>query len=168
MRVALAAMAIALAACSPAAAPNSDKPAAAKDVDSEPTQGSSPYFGTWTLADARVAPWWDKKGDAPAADPAIGTITFAAAKSSGPPILTCDKPKYTVSVTEPRGLFEGGLPDADATAKSLGFDITGDITSMNFSCAAGDNDVSLDFPMLDANTIMLGLDNMLYTFKRSK
>ena len=38
---------------------------------------------------------------------------------------------------------------------------------MSFSCESGGGDVSLDFPMLDDNTIMLGLDNVIYTLTRT-
>ena len=37
---------------------------------------------------------------------------------------------------------------------------------MTFTCAEGTGDVSLNFPMIDDDTIMLGLDNVLYTLKR--
>ena len=55
-----------------------------------------------------------------------------------------------------------------AVSQQLGFTITGnDITQMNLSCKDGDRDVSLDFPMLNDNTIFLGLDNIIYTLQRS-
>ena len=38
---------------------------------------------------------------------------------------------------------------------------------MSFSCQSGTGDFLADFPMLDDATIMLGLDNVLYTFKRT-
>jgi len=171
VRTSLAVLVFVLSACSPAApkaTSAAEAGAASKSADSETGTPSSPFFGTWKLSSAKVAPWWDEKGATPAADQQMDTIMFGADKSSGPPILTCDKPKYAVSITAPRGLFEGSLKDANATAKMLGFNIADDITTMNFSCASDANDVEVDFPMVDDNTIMLGLDNMLYTFKRSK
>ncbi len=42
-----------------------------------------------------------------------------------------------------------------------------DITAMSFSCESDAADVSLEFAMLDENTIMLGLDNMIYTLTRT-
>jgi hypothetical protein len=37
---------------------------------------------------------------------------------------------------------------------------------MNLSCTDDNKDVSLDFPMVDDDTFLLGLDNMIYTLKR--
>jgi hypothetical protein len=41
-----------------------------------------------------------------------------------------------------------------------------DILSLNLSCTQDNTDVSLDFAMADDATVMLGLDNMIYTLKR--
>ena len=38
---------------------------------------------------------------------------------------------------------------------------------MSYSCTSGGADISLDFPMLDDDQIMLGLDNVIYTFQRT-
>jgi hypothetical protein len=126
----------------------------------------NPYFGNWTLSAAKIAPWWDEKGDTPVADPAFSKFTLAADKSSGPPLLTCDKPRYALNMVPPRGLFEGGLPDPVKEATALGF-TSSSITVMNFSCQSGNADISLEFPMIDDDTILLGLDNVIYTFKRT-
>lgn len=157
---ALTSFALTLSACSPAA----DKPAATSGADT-PTP-HSPFFGAWEMSSSAVAPWWDHKGDEPRADPAMAKLIFAAAKSSGPPLVTCDKPRYTTNIFPQRSLFEGNLPDPAKDAPALGF-TDPDITVMSFDCQSSANGVNLDFPMLDDNTIMLGLDNVLYTFKRA-
>lgn len=128
----------------------------------------NPFFGGWAMTSAKVAPWWGGKGEEPAADPAFSTnIILGANKTSGPALLDCDKPKFAVNIISPRGLFQGNLPDPGKNATDLGFK-SSEISSLNFSCGENDKDVSLDFPMLDDDTIMLGLDNVIYTFKRTR
>lgn len=156
----LAASALGLAGCSPAA----EKPAEKAGVD-VPTP-HNPFFGTWEMSASAVAPWWDHKGAEPTADPAMAKFVFAPDKSSGPPMLTCDKPRYTTNITPDRGLFQGNLPDPAKDAPALGF-TSPDVVVMSFSCQSGTGDFLADFPMVDDNTIMLGLDNVLYTFKRA-
>ena len=159
-RLAIACVALAFSACSPAA----EKSAETGGVD-VPTP-HNPFFGTWEMTASAVAPWWDHKGDAPTPDPAMAKFIFAPDKSSGPPMLTCDKPRYTTNITPQRGLFQGNLPDAAKDAPALGF-TNPDVIVMSFSCQSGTGDFLADFPMLDDATIMLGLDNVLYTFKRT-
>jgi hypothetical protein len=159
-RLLFLAAALALSACSPRSEPAPE--ASAED----PIVPKNPFFGKWQLTRAQVAPWWDGKGEEPVADPTFTTVTFEPSKSSGPPIATCDQPQYSVSLVTPPGLFEGNLADAFAQARMIGF-LDKDITVMNLSCESGGADVSLDFPMLDDNTIMLGLDNVIYTLTRT-
>ncbi len=150
----------ALSACSPAA----DKPVAKSEADT-PTP-SNPIFGTWQMKSSTIAPWWDHNGPEPTADPAMAKFVFSPDKSSGPPILSCDKPRYTNNIMPERGLFQGNLPDPPRDALALGF-TSPDVIVVSFSCQSGTGDFLLDFPMIDDNTIMLGLDNLLYTFKRA-
>ena len=159
-RTRLLLLAGALAACSPKAEAPAERSADA------PIVPSNQFFGKWQLKRAQVAPWWDGKGEEPVADPAFTMVAFGPDKSSGAPIVTCDKPQYSVSLTPPPGLFEGNLADPFPQARMLGF-MDKDITMMRFGCASGAADVSLDFPMLDDNTIMLGLDNVIYTLTRT-
>jgi hypothetical protein len=151
---------LALAACSP-------KAEAPGHSAGDTIVASNPLFGKWQLTHAQVAPWWDGKGEAPLADPAFTSVTFAPDKSSGPPLVTCDKPKYSVSIVKAPGLFEGNLADPFPQARMLGF-MKQDITMMSFGCASGTADISLDFPMLDDDTILLGLDNVIYTLTRTR
>lgn len=159
--LALAPFAIGLSACSPSA----EKPAEKAGVDT-PTP-SNPIFGTWEMKSSAVAPWWDHNGAEPTADPALAKLVFTPDKSTGAPILTCDKPRYTNNVAPERALFQGNLPDPPKDAPALGF-TSPDIIVVSFSCQSGTGEFLADFPMIDDNTIMLGLDNVLYTFKRAK
>jgi hypothetical protein len=145
-------------ACSPAA----DAPAEGVDAITP----RNPFFGAWELTATRVAPWWDKQGEEPAPDPALMKFTLAADKSSGPPIVTCSKPTYSTNIVPPRLLFEGNLPDPAKDAAALGITAL-DITSLTYGCEDNTASISLDFPMVDDDTILLGLDNVLYTFKRT-
>jgi hypothetical protein len=148
---------ITLAACSPG--------------DSDPgatvARPGNPFFGTWKTATAQVAPWWTEPGAPPQMNPEFQNtpIVFAAGKSSGPAIVTCKAPVYAIDIVRPRTLFEGHLRDLAADTAALGF-TSPEISRMNLSCTDDNKDVSLDFPMVDDNTILLGLDNMIYTLKR--
>lgn len=159
---AFVACALALAACSPKA----EAPVAAERSASDPIIPSNPFFGKWQLTRAQVAPWWDERGETPVADPALTIVEFGPAKSTGAPIVTCDMPQYAVALASPAGLFQGNLAEPFSQARMLGF-MDKDITILSFRCDSGGADVSLDFPMLDENTIMLGLDNVIYTLSRT-
>lgn len=140
-----------------------------EDADStgaETVAPSNPFFGEWSVSAAKIAPWWDGKGEEPAADPDFAkNVVLGSNLSGGPALLNCDKPNYEVNMTSPRGLFEGNLPDPGKNASELGFK-SSEITALTFTCASGTADVSLNFAMIDEDTIMLGLDNVLYTLKR--
>jgi hypothetical protein len=155
-RIASLASLLALAACSPRA-----------EESASVAHPGNPFFGSWKTATAQVAPWWNEHGPAPEMNPEFQntTIVFAADKSSGPTIVACEKPVYAVNIVRSGALFEGNLPNPAADAAALGFSAP-EISSMNLSCTDNGKDVSLDFPMADDKTILLGLDNMIYTFKR--
>jgi hypothetical protein len=50
-------------------------------------------------------------------------------------------------------------------AAALGFK-SDNIVSLNEACDSIAGDMELDFPMIDNDTILLGLNNMIYTLKR--
>ncbi len=149
--------ALALIACTPAAVEEPAGPDAATP--------RNPFFGTWEVTHARIAPWWNGEGEEPAADPDFTRFSLQAAASSGPPLLTCDSPHYSTDLVTPSGLFEGNLPSPATDAAALGFK-SPDITLLSFSCKSGTADVAADFAMLDDGQIVLGLSNVIYTFQR--
>lgn len=160
----LGAFGLALAACTPAA----DKPAAASQTDGAMAiTPQNPFFGSWEIIGAKIAPWWDGKGEEPAPDPALTRIGFAADGSTGPDLVACAKPQYATNIRPQRALFEGNLPDPAKDAPALGLKDTS-VTVLGLTCAENSRDVSLEFPMIDDDTIMLGLDNVIYTFKRTR
>ena len=146
------------AACSP--------PADTPDEGVDAITPRNPFFGTWELTAARVAPWWDNQGQEPAPDPGFTKFKLTADASSGPPIVSCSKPVYSTNIVPPRTLFAGNLPDPSRDAVALGL-TTLDIMVLTFTCETNNASVSLDFPMVDDETILLGLDNVVYTFKRT-
>lgn len=150
--------------------PVSDTAAKASDVapaGADAITPRNPFFGTWSLQGARIAPWWDHKGEEPAPDPAMAKITLEADTSSGPGILTCEKPHYAVDLMSVRSLFDGKLPDPAKDAIALGFDPEG-VTTMTFTCGSTGSDVSMDFPMLNDDTIMMARNDVIYTFTRTR
>lgn len=157
-------------ACTPAGEDKSGAPVAVEPAAAPAASGAdaitpqNPFFGTWELIGAKIAPWWDGKGEEPAPDQALAKITLGPDASGGAPIVTCAKPKYAVNIRPYRGLFEGNLPDPAKDAPALGFKDT-DVTVLSFSCSEDNKDVALDFAMIDAQTIALGLDNVIYTFR---
>jgi hypothetical protein len=158
-RFAVALMALALTACSPAA----EEPAA---TGAEAVTPRNPFFGTWEIKAARIAPWWDGQGEEPIADPAFTKLSLEAAATSGAPVLTCDKPSYMTDIKPLRGLFEGLLPEPDKDAAALGLTETSP-TVLTFSCASATADVEAQFVMVDLDTILLGIDNVIYTYTRT-
>ena len=65
----------------------------------------------------------------------------------------------------PEGLFQGVLRNPAKDAAALGF--KGDkITSVNEGCLKSDADLEMDFALLDEDTAMFGLDNVVYKMKR--
>ena len=158
-RFAVVSVALSLAACSPAA----EAPAA---TGADAVTPRNPFFGTWEIKAAHIAPWWDGEGEEPAADPAYTKLSLEAAATSGAPVLTCDKPSYMTDIKPLRGLFESLLPEPDKDAAALGLTETSP-TVLTFSCASGTADVEAQFVMVDLDTILLGIDNVIYTYTRT-
>jgi hypothetical protein len=156
-----------LLACSPKVETAVERPAT--DDPNAEIVPVNPFFGKWQLVRAQIAPWWDGKGEEPVADPALTLADFEPTKSTGAPIMTCSKPRYSVSIITPPGLFEGNLKEPWVEARQLGFVAKdNEITTLNLSCQDNTKDVSLDFPMLNEDTILLGLDNIIYTLQRTR
>ena len=72
LRVALVAALLGLAACSPSA---KEEPAEGADAITP----RNPFFGTWELTAAKIAPWWDKQGEEPAPEPVVEAAAEEAA-----------------------------------------------------------------------------------------
>lgn len=130
--------------------------------------GIADFLGRWKVTEAKIAPWHDGTGAAPATDPALQgkTIIFSAHATGGSSVVACKNAIYTVSMIGPDMLFEGGLKNPEKDAVALRF--RGDrIETLNIGCNSKSGDMELDFPMVDRDTLLLGLNNMVYTLKRA-
>lgn len=128
------------------------------------------FLGTWTVVEAQPAPWVAKSPDKIDArsDPAIAhaRIVVLSGRIDGPQPLGCRRPHYEVAQVPPEELFEGGLDDPDrgmtdpkAAATALGFPNT-TITTLRPGC-------DIEFHMVDSDTVLFGLNNMIYTMHRN-
>ena len=162
-----------LTCLAPACTPGTSEPAPAPvsvvtDAETGPDGPvENVFLGAWKQTAARTAPWWDGKGEEPAADPGLAAtpIVISEFEVTGPKIAACGAPVYRIVQYPVESLFEGNLPDPWSTARELG--IGGQyVTTLVMTCTARERDVELQFPMVDANTLLLGLDNVIYTFER--
>lgn len=163
-----------LAACSPKPAQTADTgsneilPATEATPDANAPVGDiAPFMGVWRTVSSIPAPWAVAADPKPEANPEFETteVTLTPTTSSGPGIVNCEQTKYEVVQLGPEGLFEGNLPEPAKMAAGLGF--TGDkIATLREGCVSSTGDLELQFSMADPDTIMLGLDNIIYTMKR--
>jgi len=128
------------------------------------------FAGSWTVTDAQDAPWVGPKSDLkPSYEAALrnAVITFRKNRVDGSSWFACPKPHYRVTELEPDSLFEGGLDDPGRgmtmpkeTAAKLGF-VGETFPTLETGCA------ELSFHLAAPDTILFGLNNVIYTMKRS-
>jgi hypothetical protein len=183
MRAAMIAIVAAglIAGCSPKPAPANTDAKAADAVPDSPAAAAfanvkepvdSPdsiklFYGAWKVTDAAIASFYDGSGAKPAPDPELigKTVVFAPTSVSGSKVLACSKTIYSAARVPTDFLFEGNLKNPVKDAADLGF--TGEeFVSLTEGCDSRDGDLEFDFPMVDQDTILLGLNNMIYTLKR--
>ena len=134
------------------------------------TAAENPFLGRWTVVEAQAAPWVDPKdaSTTPDFDKALShmTIVFTMAGIEGPQPFGCKKVMYKLNTTEPDGLFEGGLKNPKEDAAKLGFkDMK--IMSLNEGCVSSQADFDMDFAMVDPDTLVFALNNVVYRLKRA-
>ncbi len=128
------------------------------------------FLGSWTVVAAQPAPWVAKSPDKIEArsEPAIAhaRIVIQSGRIEGPQPIGCQKPHYQVAQVPPEELFEGGLDDPDrgmtdpkGAASALGFR-SPNITTLQPGC-------DIEFHMVDNDTVLFALNNMLYTMHRN-
>jgi len=127
------------------------------------------FAGDWQVVKTEDAPWLAGRPELkPTAEPAFAhaRISFRADRVSGPAWFHCKKPRYEMMMLDFDSLFEGGLSDPEhgmsdpaKSARHLGFKAE-PVTSMLTGCS------ELLFHLVDADTAMFGLNNMIYTMKR--
>lgn len=134
-----------------------------------PAAAQKMFAGSWTVVDAQPAPWVDAAAAPPAVDAAMrqGRITFAADRAEGPPPLGCGQARYEIVRAGPEYLFQGGLADPAAQAAALGF-AAGEIVHLSLACVRDNADIGMDFSLVDADTALFALDNVIYRMVRAQ
>jgi hypothetical protein len=133
-----------------------------------PAAAQGAFGGAWTVVEAKPAPWVDgSPSTTPDFDPAIqrATVVFRADRVEGPPPIGCRKVQYEVKEVEPGYLFQGGLADPERQAAALGF-AGNRILNLTESCDDDNADVELEFALATDGTALLGLNNVVYRFRR--
>ena len=137
--------------------------AGAQTSGAQAKAGDPAYLGTWVIAEAHPAPWFEPKdpGTAPFDDHIVGKlVTFTATRIIAPAPLSCRRPAYKLTEVPPDYLFQGGLTRPAAQAATLGFG-GAKIRTLETNCNAG-----LEYHFTDAGTALIGLNNNIYTLRR--
>ncbi|CAN0504705.1 unnamed protein product [Phaeothamnion confervicola] len=127
-------------------------------------------IGTWDIVEGAAAPW------APASERAdlaaiakrlVKTqVVFAAhAVTTTAKPFACKKAFYEATEYSPDAMFRGGLPELnqDRIVRDMGF-ARGDVPGIDVMCGSE----TLSYHFRDRVTIMVAIDNILYTLKRGK
>ncbi|RFB76428.1 hypothetical protein [Methylovirgula sp. 4M-Z18] len=126
-------------------------------------QAQEAFAGTWTISKADTAPWASAP---PKPDDELKllmgkTVSFLKTRIDGPRPVRCAKLKYEIKDYTPDMLFQGTLSaDPAKQAAALGF--KGEtIKTLETGCGN-----ELDYHMVDANTVLFGLNDRVYTLAR--
>lgn len=135
-------------------------PACLLSLAATPAAGSEARQ-VWRFTHALAAPWGTPVPGAP--DLTGQTLALGARSMRGPGPLDCPQARIQRLRLPPEGLFEGHLPaPAQASAQALGLS-PGPVASLRITCANG----SFDFHQADRETLLLGLDNRVWSLSRS-
>ena len=126
-------------------------------------------IGKWQIVGAVVAPWAPPSDQAALAAEGKNMlkteVTFAAGSviSKFKPFNCKSKVLYEANSIETDALFQGNLPEPNPTAAAarLGFP-RGDIPSVDVRCLKAQH----TFHFRDANTALISINRVIYTFKR--
>ncbi len=122
------------------------------------------FAGSWAISKAERAPWADaaSRSDAEAKSLLGKQIDILPNRIDAPKLFGCGKFKYKVTSYSPDMLFQGGLTAPDKQAAALGFKGSA-IKTLETGCGS-----EIDFHMVDADTILFGLNDRIYTLTRKK
>jgi hypothetical protein len=122
------------------------------------------FAGPWLIIRSEPAPWADKGASSdPETKALLGKpVGILADRIDGPKPLLCRKLKYKVTSYTPDMLFQGNLTAPNKQAAALGFKDPS-IKTLATGCEAG-----IDFHMVDAMTVLFGLNDRIYTMTRRK
>ena len=128
------------------------------------TSPMSDIAGDWRIEHGVVAPWAHAGSSAPNTHALVGrTVRFDRDRVTGPGALTCTRATYDHISQPAAGLFQGNLPKpANTSAEPLGM-IHFPIPGTRLNCDSG----SYDFHRVDRNSMLLGLDNVVWTLTRA-
>ena len=135
---------------------------------SSPAAAQGVFAGTWQVVDAQVAGWVKPGEPKPDIDPSFAHATFVFKKDRlvAPPPFNC-KAHYKIATVDPGYLFQGAFDQDDPVghAKALGF-ASDKITNLEFACLRRDADIEMDYHMIDRDTVVFGLNDVVYRMKR--
>lgn len=125
------------------------------------TASASSLVGPWRFTHATSAPWGEPL--AGSTDLAGQTLVLTARYMQGSSPLNCGSARLEATAYPAAGLFLGGLPaPAEPAAQTLGigrFPVAG----VRVTCDKG----VFEFHRADADTLLLGLDNRVWTLSRA-
>ena len=117
--------------------------------------------GSWRFTHALPAPWDPENPLGP--DLRGEVIKISESAFQGPAYLHCEPAEFTRLSMPAEGLFEGGLPaPAQTTAQNLGI-AHFPVATTRVTCANG----SFDLHQVDSQTMLIGLDNRVWTLVHS-
>lgn len=127
-------------------------------------------LGTWDIVEGAAAPWAQARERAnlsAAGKRQIKTqVIFGRTEvTSRARALACKDAVYEGTEYSPDAMFRGALlePNQDSVAHSMGFP-PGDVPGIDVTC---DND-TFSYHFRDKVTVMVAVDNIIYTLKRDK
>lgn len=120
--------------------------------------------GSWRVVRGVAGPWVKAAAPRPDVRAWLGqAVRFEAARVAGPGVLNCRQARYEPTRMPPDGLFQGTLPPPAAeAARAIGF-AAGSVSGTRLSCDVG----VFEFHRADANTLLVAVDNVVWTLDRS-
>lgn len=122
------------------------------------------FAGPWLIISSQPAPWADKSiSTETEARTLVGKpVSILADRIDGPRPLLCRQLKYKIRNYAPDMLFQGNLTDPGKQTAALGFK-DASIKTLETGCEA-----EIDFHMIDAMTVLFGLNDRIYKMTRRK
>ncbi len=118
----------------------------------------------WRITRVVPAPWATARETQRSLANWVGkSVQFEANSVAGPGVLHCDHATMEKTSYLADALFQGGLPaPADSAARELGIAHL-PLPGVRLNCSTG----SFEFHFVDAETLLVGLDNQILTLTRS-
>lgn len=122
-----------------------------------------PILGDWRVQQVQIAPWTDEASAVRVDKPLGAAVRLSADAVSGPNPLSCANARWEATSMPAEGLFQGGLPaPAKTAALNLGLSAF-PVSGASLSCDAG----VFEFHFADASTVLLALDDRIWTLSRA-